>query len=54
MESGLENQIDKFLEKFSESAANIENDFIFANHGLIRNNMEAEDLELSGKHFSYT
>lgn len=50
MESGLEKQINEFLEKFSNRS--VEDDFLY-NTGLIRarsNNMdECDGLEMTGK-----
>lgn len=56
MESGLEKQINEFLEKFSQSANGAQTEeFLFDdNAGLKRTrskfNMDYEALEMSGKH----
>lgn len=52
MESGLERQINEFLEKFSESSARaVEDDFIFSGMTTTRGNkLDMEDgLEMTGK-----
>lgn len=55
MESGLEKQINEFLEKFSQSAASsVDDDFIFSGNdgSLIRTrskfDMENDGLEMTG------
>lgn len=52
MESGLEKQINEFLEKFSQSSAGAVDDEILFSGGLIRTrskfDMDYDELEMTG------